>query len=74
MGGPVPTPFGQPCADHADAPSNFGSRMRSLAVIVRVNLNLECAAPRGMGRASRQSSSPQPNGSSVRLRFCWLIA
>jgi hypothetical protein len=39
-----------------------------------MNLNLKRAAPRSIGRANPPIILAQPNGSSVRLRFCWLIA
>ena len=42
--------------------------------IVRVNLNLMRATPRSMGLARPPMVLAQPKGSSVRLRFSWLIA
>jgi hypothetical protein len=36
-----------------------------------MNLDRKGATPRNIGRASPPIVLPQPNGSSVCLRFCW---
>ena len=42
--------------------------------MVHMNLKSSFFTPRSMGRASPPIVLPQPNGSSTRLRFCWLIS
>jgi hypothetical protein len=39
-----------------------------------MNLKSSFLTPRNMGRANPPIVLPQPNGSSTRLRFCWLVS